>query len=65
MRYLELIDLIDIGETVFLTALERKETRGMHVSTDYPFTNTLLNNKFLIIRQEKGEIQLGLRDQVR
>ncbi|MBW1799085.1 MAG: FAD-binding protein, partial [Deltaproteobacteria bacterium] len=61
MRCLEVIDLIDIGEIVFLTALERKETRGMHVRTDYPFTNPLLNNKFLTVRQENGEVRLEWR----
>jgi succinate dehydrogenase/fumarate reductase flavoprotein subunit len=65
IRGLEVLDLIDIGETVFLSALERKETRGMHVRTDYPFTNPLLNNKSLAIRQENDEVRLEWRDLVR
>jgi succinate dehydrogenase/fumarate reductase flavoprotein subunit len=28
MRALEVLNLIDIGELTFITALERKETRG-------------------------------------
>jgi len=42
MRSLETLDLMDCGEAIFLTALERKETRGLHVRPDYPFTNPLL-----------------------
>jgi len=62
MRSLEVIDLIDCGEIIFLTALERKETRGLHVRSDFPFTNPLLQDKFLTIRQEKGHIKLEWRD---
>lgn len=62
MRVLEVIDLIDCGEIIFLTALERKETRGLHIRSDFPFTNPLLHDKFLTIRQEKGDIKLEWRD---
>lgn len=62
MRTLEVMDLIDCGEVIFLTAMERKETRGLHVRSDFPFTNPLLQDKFLTIRQEKGEIKLEWRD---
>jgi succinate dehydrogenase/fumarate reductase flavoprotein subunit len=62
MRGLETIDLIECGETIFLTALERKETRGLHIRSDFPFTNPLLQDRFLTIRQEKGKVQLEWRD---
>ncbi|MDD5204945.1 MAG: FAD-binding protein, partial [Desulfobacterales bacterium] len=65
MRCLEVMDLIEVGETIFLTALERKETRGVHVRADCPFTNPLLNFKFLTVKQEDGEFKLEWRDQVR
>jgi succinate dehydrogenase/fumarate reductase flavoprotein subunit len=45
-----------------MTALERKETRGMHKRSDFPFTNPLLQDKFLTIRQEGGMPQLEWRD---
>ncbi len=51
MHCLEALNLIDLGELVFITANERKETRGRHIRTDYPFTNPLLR-KLLIIRKE-------------
>jgi len=62
MRCLETLDLIDCGEAIFLTALERKETRGLHVRSDFPFTNPLLQEKFLTIQQERGEVRMEWRD---
>ncbi len=62
MRSLETLDLIECGETIFLTALERKETRGLHIRSDFPFTNPLLQDKFLTLRQEKGKVIIEWRD---
>jgi succinate dehydrogenase/fumarate reductase flavoprotein subunit len=53
---------MDCGEAIFLSALEGKETRGRHVRSDYPFTNPLLENKFLTIRKENGKNQLDWRN---
>jgi succinate dehydrogenase/fumarate reductase flavoprotein subunit len=50
-RCLEVLNLLDLGELIFITAIERKETRGPHVRTDCPFTNPLLNNKLLFIKK--------------
>jgi len=55
LRLIETIDLIDNGEVIMHGALERKETRGMHIRADYTFTNPLLNDKFLIIHQENNK----------
>lgn len=54
MRCMEVLDLMECGEMIFLTALERKETRAWHRRSDFPFTNPLLAEKFITIRQEKG-----------
>jgi len=51
MRCVEVLDLLDLGELVFLAALERKETRGKHVRPDYPFTNPLLDGKLLTLKR--------------
>ncbi|MFH1489962.1 MAG: FAD-dependent oxidoreductase, partial [Pseudomonadota bacterium] len=64
MRALETLDLMDCGETIFMTALERKETRALHKRSDFPFTNPLLQDKFLTVRQEKGEIKMEWREKV-
>ena len=61
MRCLETLDLMDCGEAIFLSALERKETRGRHVRSDYPFTNPLLGNKFMTVRRENGKFCLEWR----
>lgn len=62
MRGLETLDLMDCGEIIFRTALERKETRGMHRRSDFPFTNPLLQDKFLTIWQTKGKVRMAWRD---
>jgi succinate dehydrogenase/fumarate reductase flavoprotein subunit len=62
MRGLETMDLMECSETVFLTALERKETRALHKRSDFPFTNPLLQDKFLTIRKVGGRVQLAWRD---
>jgi succinate dehydrogenase/fumarate reductase flavoprotein subunit len=62
MRCLETVDLLECGETIFLTALERKETRALHKRSDFPFTNPLLQDKFLNIRRVRGSAQLEWRD---
>lgn len=38
-RFIEVFNLLDMGELVFLMAMERKETRGRHNRVDYPYTN--------------------------
>ena len=62
MRSLEIRDLLECGEMVFLAALERKETRAQHRRSDFPFTNPLLQDKFITVRQEKGKIHIDWRD---
>ncbi|MFC2047613.1 FAD-binding protein, partial [Chloroflexota bacterium] len=54
-RCLEILNLYDLGELVFLSALERKESRGLHRRIDYPITDPLLNDKLLIAKKVKGK----------
>ena len=51
-RLLEVVNLYDLGELVFIGGLERKESRGLHQRIDYPYTDPLLNGKMLVIRRE-------------
>lgn len=44
----EVFDLLDLSELIIVGANERKETRGLHVRTDYPFTNPLLDKSLII-----------------
>jgi succinate dehydrogenase/fumarate reductase flavoprotein subunit len=50
MHCLEVLDLIEVGEALFVAADERKETRGLHQRPDFPFTNPVLD-KFLIVKK--------------
>jgi succinate dehydrogenase/fumarate reductase flavoprotein subunit len=54
MRCLEVLNMIDIGELLFITAKERRETRGKHIRADYPFTNPLLEKLLVIKKTDKG-----------
>ena len=56
MRTIEIFDLMDNACILMHSALERKESRGMHQRVDFPFTNPLLANKFLMVRQENGHV---------
>jgi succinate dehydrogenase/fumarate reductase flavoprotein subunit len=60
MHALEVMNLIDLGELVFIGALERRETRDQHVRADYPMTNPLLE-KLLLVRRENGKVVTGWR----
>lgn len=51
IRCLEVLNLCDLGELVFLSALERKESRGLQRRIDYPLTDPTLNDKVLGIRK--------------
>lgn len=50
-RCLEVLNLFDLGELVFIAANARKETRARHVRSDYPLTNPQWNNKVLIVKK--------------
>ncbi len=54
-RCLEILNLLYLGELIFLSANERKETRGLHKRTDYPLTNPQLEDKLLYMKMVKGE----------
>ena len=53
-RCLEVRNLYDLGEIAFLAALERKESRGLHQRSDYPYTDPLLGGKLLYLRRVGG-----------
>ena len=61
-RCLEVLNLYDLGELVFLGALERKESRNLHQRIDYPYTDPLLNNKVLAIKKIGSKPVLEWKD---
>jgi succinate dehydrogenase/fumarate reductase flavoprotein subunit len=62
MRCAEVLDLMACGEMIFLTALERQETRGLHIRSDFPFTNPLLAEKWINISLVDGNPKIEWRD---
>lgn len=58
VRCLEVLNLCDIAELVFLAAQERKETRGLHKRSDFPLTNPVLEGKALLVRKSDGRAVL-------
>lgn len=54
-RCIEVLNLIDLAEIVFITADRRMETRGTHIRADYPFTNPLLD-KLLFVKKIDGKL---------
>ena len=61
-RCLEVLNLYDLGEIIFLSALERKESRGTHQRVDYPYTDPLLNGKLQVITRVDGRPRLEWKD---
>ncbi len=59
-RCAEVLNLFDLGQVVFAAARERKETRGKHIRSDYPFTHPHLS-KLLVIRKRDGQDEFEWR----
>lgn len=53
-RGLEVLNLFDLGELVFIAADARQETRDLHIRTDFPYTNPLMS-KELIVKKVNGQ----------
>jgi succinate dehydrogenase/fumarate reductase flavoprotein subunit len=51
-----------VGESVFLSALERKETREDYVRADFPFKNQQYNNKVVICKKVNGQPRTEWRE---
>jgi succinate dehydrogenase/fumarate reductase flavoprotein subunit len=54
-RCLETLNLLDLGELVFLGADARKETRGLHRRSDFPLTDPLMDGKEVVVRKKNGK----------
>lgn len=62
MRALETFDLLLIGKLICRTAIERKETRELHKRADYTFTNPLLADKFIVVKDSAGVPEIRWRN---
>ncbi len=57
MEALELENLLDIGEAMAASSLQRQETRGAHYRTDFPATDPEWTAN-LIVRREAGQLRV-------
>ena len=55
MRALEAFDILALGRLILLSALARKESRGLHKRVDYPYTNPLWNPLSMTIQKVDGK----------
>ncbi|MGA3127862.1 MAG: FAD-binding protein [Candidatus Korobacteraceae bacterium] len=62
MRCQEALDLIEVGELIMHAGDFRKETRGKHIRVDHPYTNPLLDNKFVTVHQVNSKPVAEWRD---
>jgi succinate dehydrogenase/fumarate reductase flavoprotein subunit len=60
-RCLETLNLMDLGELILIAANERKETRALHVRTDYPLTDPVMDGKEILIRKGKVEPEVEIK----
>ncbi len=61
MRALESFDLLQMGKLIITACRERRESRSMHRRSDYTFTNPLLNDMFMTVKQVDGKPSIGWR----
>lgn len=54
-RCLETLNLLDLGELVFSGASARKETRGLHIRSDYPLTDPVMDGKEIFVKKVNGK----------
>ena len=54
-RCLETLNLLDLGELVFIGADARRETRALHRRTDYPLTDPVMDGKEIFLRKKNGK----------
>ncbi len=64
MRCMEVLDLMECGEMILITAQERKEMRGLHIRSDFPFTNPLLAEKWITFKKENDRPKVEWREKI-
>lgn len=51
----QVLNKIDIGELILIGARDRRETRELHVRSDYTLTDPLLGDKIHVVKQVDGK----------
>ena len=61
-RVLEVLEMMEVARTVFITSINRRESRGLFVRKDYPEQNPRLDNRYQTIENRDGRIVLDFRE---
>ena len=56
MDLLELRNLIDVANVITTSALERKESRGLHFNKDYPYMDKRYNQSTKLVNNDEDFI---------
>ena len=59
VQHLELGWLLDVSETIVASAIERTESRGAHVRTDYPAQDDAQAARVSVVRADSGRRWAG------
>ncbi len=62
LRCQEALDLMEVGELMMHAGNFRKETRGKHIRVDHPYTNPLLDGKFVNVFKRDGKPSIEYRN---
>jgi succinate dehydrogenase/fumarate reductase flavoprotein subunit len=55
MNCVQVLNQLEIGELVLISASDRRESRSLHHRSEYTYMDPLLNDKLHIIKQVNGE----------
>lgn len=61
-RTLEVLEMMEVARTIFITSRNRKESRGLFKRQDYPYENRQLDNKYQTIEKKNGQIIVDFRE---
>lgn len=61
-RTLEVLEMIEVARIVFITARNRKESRGLFKRLDYPYENHQLSHKYQTVEKKDGRVILDFRE---
>lgn len=57
---LELQEMLKVAETIIMTAILRKESRGAHFRTDFPEMNPRWEKNIVVYKNKKGQLKTSI-----